>query len=284
MDNHRINEAAKYYEGILSEVSRKVVYLKPNDYSDESLAIGVIVEHQNGVDFSYVSSQSASDALHCLYGSEAPEQLNYAIRILKDNIYSDYFDINNDITATSLLKFGPVTKTECLNPAKYSRDYLEIASSLYRNYDCNFVNNTYISQDEVRTSLYDIASHINAFTASKLFKGEKLKLPNKKTIDIPIVGDNFFGAPVSFVTKKVSDAKTRAEAYIAKFNYVRERWDKEYSVIYVLEPSPSHKVNKYLVNDSISELVLVGAANGVEIKHENCMDKLANVILSDAAA
>lgn len=282
--NMNIEEVVSFYEERLIQVQRRVVYLKPNEYSDESLAVGVLVHHDLGYEFSYVASEAAYAALDCLYGAEAREQLIFGIDVLRKQIYSgsDIFEKGN--SPTSLLRFSSVEHVSCDNPKKYASDFLKISSSLYRNYECTQGANDYIGQDIIKLDLYKRASLLDAIKATKLFEGRKFELPEKGKVNIPIYGERIFGAPISFVTKRVSSAKVQAEAYIARFNYVKQLLDNQRSVLYILTPTLDKNVNHKIVKSSIDELYEIAKANDVILRCEKDPNELAHMILEDEVA
>lgn len=282
--NMNFDEIVNFYEEHLINVRRRLVYMKPNEYSDESLAVGVLVRHELGCEFSYVASEAAYTALGCLYGIEAKEQLIYGLDVLRRRIYSgsDIFETGN--SPTSLLKFSSIDHVTCSNPKTYASDFLKISSSLYRNYDCMQGSSDYVGQDTIKLDLYKRASLLDAIKATKIFEGRKFDLLSKGKVEIPIYGEKIFGAPISFVTKRVSTAKVQAEAYIAKFNYVKQILNHQSAALYILMPTLDKDINHKIVKSSIDELYEIAKANDVILRCEKDPNELAHIILNDEVA
>lgn len=261
----------------------RVVYMRPNRFSDEAIAVAVLVSAHNAVYCSCVTAVAAMDALACLYGHGALDQLNFALNTLQiwaQRTQSDLADIE---PPSDLLQYGPLRQVSCEDPRGFGREFLEMSSSLYRNYNCTPDVDLVIHQERICRDLYARASQFDALRATRLFRGTKIEMPGRPAIDIPIFGNKIFGAPISFVTRKVANAKMRAEAMIARFNYARRILERE-SVLYVLLPSIQLTRNSQSVDGSLEELEMVANANEVKLRHERNIDELAKAILFDDVA
>jgi len=123
--NYNLEEIAALFESSMNSVFRRVVYMKPNHYSDEALAVGVVIKHSEGFEFEYVSSVSAYNALSCFYGSESAEQLN---KIAMDNLQGSLGG------SWSKIKWGhsdttPIGQSKEISPITYQGNILETTLS-----------------------------------------------------------------------------------------------------------------------------------------------------------
>lgn len=264
------------------KVLSRLVYLKPNRYSNEALTVGVLCSNGKENIFRYIASDSAYDNLSCLFGEENIEQVKFALAAL--NIETKMGDVSfkSFESQSDLLEVSEIREAETENMHDYAQDLLQLSSSLYRNYSCRTISQETFTQDQFKKQLYIEVSSINPFGATKLFRRKYFKTPdNNIKIELPIYGDNIIGSPFTFKAKKIAEAKNMAEAFIARCNYVREFiHDKEINV-YILAPSMDDKVNQKIASDSFEELQFVARANGVNLKREKHIQELARVIMHD---
>jgi hypothetical protein len=103
-----------------------------------------------------------------------------------------------------------------------------------------------------------------------------------ETVTLPILGRRIFGAPISFVAAGW-DQKIRAEAYIAKFRWLRQFLSQEPNV-YVLAPrDPSGRVGAK-AQSHVRELREVANASDVGLRVSSSTEEMASLIVHDEAA
>ena len=261
----------------------RIVYLRPNLYSDERLAICVIVSAETKMHLkTIVNSGLALSALNDFFDQHAQEQTMFALKIL-----DHYVKTNRNIAdlepPSDILRFGPPTNATCEDPEQFAHDLLEISSSLYRAYQCKTRVSESIGQEEVTTNLFHSVTELNALKATGLFKGARISLSGQSSIRVPILGDRIIGVPVSFVTKQIANAKTQAEAFIAKYSIAGKRINKK-PAVYILTPSHEYKINQKHIEDGLAELKAVADGHNVLLRHERSLSELAHALLRDEAA
>jgi hypothetical protein len=261
----------------------RVVYLRPNRYSDEALVIGVVVEAAGRTCLRVVQSEGALEALAYLFGETGKEQTIHALALLHGQVGSGAPRIDDLRTPSDLLFLGDTKEGHCSDPQQFAHDLLEISSSLFRSYHSPTVPSRYVTQEEVALSLFNSVTELNALKASGLFQETRVPISTNTTIKVPICGDRVVGGPVSFVTKQVGAAKTQAEALIAKYSLVGRKLRRQ-PALYVLTPTSDSRVNQREVDNSLFELHAVADGHGVWLRHERRLSELAHVLLRDDAA
>lgn len=281
MNSIELNSITKNIDEKYLDALYRVIYLHPNAYSDEQIAVGVALSANNEIYFSNISTSLAYERLNALLGKNAQEQTILALKTLRQYMNANHgIGINNLISPTDLLHLGPTSHAKCDNPHQFSHDLLEISSSLYQNYHCKTADHGSISQEAVIGSLYDSVTQLNALKATQLFRGEKISLSREASIKVPILGDHIVGGPISLVAKKIELAKNIAEASIARYSLAGKVIKKK-AAIYILAPSRGFKTNQPKLESSLFELKAIADGLGVLFRYERNLSELAHALLSD---
>jgi hypothetical protein len=270
-----------------SEAHYRIIYLRPNPYSDEALTVGIVLKTDSSTVFHQVPFDGANSAIVSLLGENGREQTAFALEAVRKAAEERNLNLETLESGSDILSIGAIERARCDDPDQFSRDLLEISSCLCRSFRAQSNEYESITQDQVNVSLYNTLTKIDAFKATRLFKGLKVNLgPNSSTssiVKIPISGDHVIGGPVSFVTKQVGSARTQAEAAIARFSLAARQVNKK-PAIYVLTPSSELKAKQDDVDKSIAEIRAVAVGHGVIIRHERSYQELAKALLRDDAA
>jgi hypothetical protein len=97
-------------------------------------------------------------------------------------------------------------------------------------------------------------------------------------VSLPILGSHVFGAPVSFAGR---DQSTKAEAYVAKFRWLRGQMHQE-PRIYLLTPRDPRLESRH--DPSIRELCAIAEALEVPAQISESTEGMASQLLKDEAA
>jgi hypothetical protein len=265
-------------EAHLADGICRLVYLQPNPYSDEALAVAVLLEHGDRMYFDRIVSPDNYRALECLFGDQMREQTIFALDVLREYAYSSDWSLSEAEAPTDILKFGPLVRVSCESPEKYTRDLLRISSSLYRTCRIEIEDAPSVNQRQVMESLRTSIVMLHPFRGEALIKPKKLRLKNKTHIEIPIYGDMVMGSPISMATKELGGAKTQAEAAIARLHYAQEILTDKTPVIFVYAPTSEKSADRNRLEDTLGELEVVGKSSEVEICPEDSIEKLARAV------
>lgn len=257
--------------GAFNEFEYQLVYLRPSEYTDERIAVGLVTESSGRLDGRFVSSVAALDTMSRLIGEHGVEQFQFAIselrrllprtealsslRIPTDLLVtgekqvaftSDRSGLVSSILATScLMRSGPERQVETARatpPLGFSKD------------------------------VFDRVNRLNPLVADRIFN--QTVTVESEQIELPIFGDRVFGAPVSFVGK---DQSMRTESYIAKFRWLRSHLHQKPRV-YVLRPG-DHDCDIRL-----RKLHAIAEASDVPLIVSETTEEIATQILQDEAA
>lgn len=122
-------------------------------------------------------------------------------------------------------------------------------------------------------------TRLNPFLGDRIFH-HQLNMDNGEVLELPILGDKIFGAPISFAAR---DHRMRAEAYVAKFNWARKRVSQQPRV-YVRAPVQGPIEVAERLERSVRELTAIAEASRVPVRICESTEELASAIVRDEAA
>lgn len=256
------------------------IYLCPNAYSDERIIIGLIGQSDSGIESKFVSSPTAIETLITLIGSEGVEQYQFAIAEIRRSLkkWNDIAKIE-DLPST-LFIFGETYNAITSARTSLYKDILEVSSSLYRSCAASNISKTLAGQTTLTKTLHERISQLNPLIADDLFSKKKIKTTEGDVIDVPIFGRKIFGAPVSFVAREMGEPRMRAEAYVAKFNWLKN-YVPQKPRVYVLAPTQNTQSGVNRLEASMRELLAIADAASVPLRHGETTDALATQVIND---
>jgi hypothetical protein len=280
----KIDNYIKLDESSFQQFEYRLIYMRLSSHSDERLTVGLAAESTDGVEVKLISSVPALTLLESIVGEEGVEQLHFAVSELRRSAHK-VGALSELLMPTDLLISGDAIAAFTQDRNGLLQSVLASASTLNRTSSSRareVIQTT--SSRRMTSDLYDQVSMLNPLKASDLFH-RKVAFDSEKgleEVDLPILGDLIFGAPVSFANA-TSDQKVRAEAYVAKFNWVRKHIPQKPKV-YVLIPEKSTSAAARRAEGYIRELQAVAHASDVGVDVSNSMSELASILIRDEAA
>lgn len=259
----------------------RLLYLRPSDYSDERVAIGVVADGLQRLEVKFISSAGSLDLLARLFGDEGVEQYQFAAaevrRALTRPCGLDEFQ-----SPTDLLVLGGRVSATTMDRNGLLLQALEAASCLVREGSARsrevFASHTVV---RLTSKLLDSVSKVDPLLANRIFR-QKCTLPSGEVVELPICGDKIFGAPVSFAgpTGGIYDQKMRAEAMVAKFQVYR-KYLRQVPKLYLLTPAGRWDEVPSPVIQHVNELRQVAEASSVALSISGSTDALALSLIDD---
>lgn len=253
----------------------RLVYLQPNPYSEEALVVGVVAEWENQIYLDKINAPDNFQVLGCLFGSEAREQVIFALNLLQESTHKPSCALSEFESPTSILKLGSLVSMSCEDPKQFSRDVLRLSSSLYRNYKtsamCEIESFAY---KKLVKSLRQSIIQLNPFLGREFIKPVRIQTKGGNYIEVPISGPRTIGTPVSLVMKEPGTVKNLGDAVIARLRVAKERLKKD-PILYVYVPSAATGIDVSKVQDSLDELQVVGEVCDVTVCAKNSVEELA---------
>ena len=262
----------------------RLIYMMPNPHSEERLTVGLAASVENGVEIRMISSVTALDLLTHVVGEQGVEQFQYAASALRRSAHT-VESVDALRLPTDLLVAGDRITAVTRDRSGLIASVLSSASTLIRTTSARgreVLPST--ATRRVAQDLYERVSSLNPLKADDLFH-KKVTVDGERgpeVVDLPILGNIVFGAPVSF-TNASSDQKMRAEAYVAKFNWLR-RYLKQRPKVYMLGPDRQLSAALRRAESSIRELKAVASASGVDVDISDSLTELASNLMKDEAA
>lgn len=262
----------------------RILYLRPNQHSDERLSVGLIATKKDGLELALVSSPPALDALTRLIGEPGTEQFHFAsAELRRRTTVADSWD--QLVMPTDLLDLGQTFRASTCDRRGFLTSVLQSSSVLHKGVSprANEVIGT-VPAGRVSSELYHHISLLNPLKADELFH-QKVSLPSNgstEEIELPILGQRVFGAPVSYLLAK-ADQKMRAEAYIAKLNWLRKYLEPR-PAVYVLAPSDETGSIAQKAVAGVRELREVAHAARVDLTVSQSISEMAKRVIDDEAA
>ncbi len=273
---HELNELISQHE--FSEFTYRIVYLRPTRYAEEQFAVGLVAESTDRLETKFVSKPAAIDLMTHIFGEDGVGQFQFAVAELRRNALHCK-SIAEFETATDLLTLGEPLSAYTCDRAGFLSSVIA-SSSVFLRYD-EEKHSQRLSNTEAVHFSDEVLEHVNRlhpFLGGRIFHQQVTVCD--ETVDLPICGQRIFGAPVSFA---IRDQRMRAEAYVAKFNWVRNHIPQT-PRMYVLAPSRAvAEVSERLVR-SVRELCAIAEAAKVEVEISASTGSLAEMIVRDEAA
>jgi len=129
----------------------------------------------------------------------------------------------------------------------------------------------------LQRDLFDHVNRLNPFVGKRIFN-QKFTANTGEVMRLPILGERVFGAPVSFTARNES---TKAEAYVAKFRWLRNQMQQE-PRIYLLTSPDSKRVSR--LDPGLRELCAIAEALEVPVHISDSTESMASQLLKDEAA
>jgi hypothetical protein len=261
-----------------NEFSYRIVYLRPTPYSDERFAVGLVADASDRLETKFVSTPAAIDLMTLIFGEDGVGQFQFAAGECRRLAFRCRSIADFDVP-TDLLTLGePLTAYTC-DRSGFLASVLA-SSSAFLRFDDKKISEK-ISNAEAALFSDEVLDHVNRlhpFLGGRIFHQQVCV--SDEMIDLPICGQRIFGAPVSFA---IRDQRMRAEAYVAKFNWVRNHIPQT-PRMYVLEPSRTVAETSERLARSVRELQSIADAAKVDVEISPSTSALAEMIVRDEAA
>jgi hypothetical protein len=270
------------------DVRTRLVYLQPNSYSDEAIAVGVVYEASGRTSVERVGSSHHISILSQLYDDDFTEQVTFSLQLLDEQARDASFTLDSAQSPTELLRLGPPSYAVCENPDMYVRDLLRLSSSLFSKYRVVKIGNETVDQEGIERQLKESIVRINPLVGMTLVQSRKVETNKNRRIEIPLYGEKIIGASVSFSTSKPGGATNAGEALVARLNWAREALLSRENVIrcpvvYAYTPNRADPHQQSIIEDSVGELELIASASQVRIRSAGDVDSLAYRVYEDEA-
>jgi hypothetical protein len=261
----------------------RIVYMRPSQYSDERVAVGLVSESVSGIQTRFLTSVGPLELMGRLFGVTGVEQFHFAANELQISVQRER-SLDELRTPTDLLVFGERISAVTRDREGLVRSLLENASCLVRAESPRAREAFDEPTTRLCTTLFEQVSLLNPMTANDLFRQRITVEAGEmtETVTLPILGRKIFGAPISFVAASW-DQKIRAEAYIAKFRWLRQFLSQEPNV-YVLTPQHQSGRIGAKAESHVRELREVANASDVRLRVSTSTEELASLIVRDEAA
>lgn len=259
------------------EFEYRLLYLRPSYHSDERIAVGIVSNSVERLDVRFISSVSSLEMMSRLLGEEGVEQFQFAAGELRRAIPAAK-SLDALSMPTDLLVGGETI-------AAFTKDRRGFLTSILDSASCLIRSTT--SRGEIVTSpgtvafskeLFEQVSRLSPILATKIFN-RQINVEGK-TVDVPILGRNIFGAPVSFAG---STQIMRAESYIAKFLWLR-RYLRQQPTVYVLAAQDGRDGGRHGVEAAMVELTAIAQSAQVDLTISDSPVELASLVIRDEAA
>jgi hypothetical protein len=266
-------------------IAWRVVYYRPSAYSNEAIAVGVIVEHEGSCFLDYAASVEVLEKFTDIFGAPARDELIFGLGLLNDEVRASRLGCTNDETPCEYFSLGAATPAVCENPREFARDMLRLSSSLFRQLESTSIRFQSVSQAEVVNSVKRRLVQLDPFRATALIKPATVKCGENRSFKVPICGSRTIGAPVSLITTRVTEAMTAAEAQMMRLQYAQHVLGRD-SFLYVFTPPKSADIGSISgrVADGIEELQALGDSCGVQVCSSDSIDELVSNIFSNEHA
>lgn len=272
-----LNELVRAHR--FEEFEYRLMYLRPTPYSDERIAIGLLAEIEGRVEARFVSTSAAIDLMAHIFGDRGVEQFQFAAGELRRAV-GRISSVSEVDVPSDLLITGDISTAYTKDRDGFLANVLASSSSLLRAGDSRVVERLGAADSAVFSQeVINEVSRLNPFLGDRIFH-HRLDIGNGEVIELPILGNRIFGAPISFA---VRDHRMRAEAYVAKFNWVRKRITQK-PRMYVRAPAQTAIDVAERLERSIRELLAIAEASGVPVRVCDSTEELATAIVQDEAA
>lgn len=266
------------------EFAYRLLYLRPSDYSDERMAVGLVADGLARIESKFVSAITSLELLERIFGADGVEQYHFSVAEFKRSL-NGVKTLDDIVLPSTLLALGEVNHALSADRNGLLLRVLESSSCLMRA--SGIRNRDVLSSHANSKFVHDIrdsVSKLNPLLADQIFR-QKCVLPSGEKIDLPILGRNVFGAPISFAGRvnSFNDQKTKAEAFAARFQVFRKHL-RQRPKLYVLAPDQSNAGTRRNMEAHVNELRAVTDATDVSLKIAVSTDELATSVISDEIA
>jgi hypothetical protein len=259
-----------------TEFAYQLVYLRPSEYSDERIAVGVIAESSFGLEARFVSSVKAIELMSRLVGEEGVEQFHFAAAELR-RCMSSVKQLNKLCVPSDLLLTGGRLTAYSSDRAGLLASILSTSCLMREGPDRHVDMVSANSPIDFSKDIFGHVARLDPGLAERIFN-QRVTI-DAEEVELPICGSRIFGAPVSFALK---DQTMRTEAYIAKFRWLRGYLTRQQPRVYVLRPaSGSHDHNG---DAKLRKLHSIAEASEVALRMSETTEEIAVQILQDEAA
>jgi hypothetical protein len=261
------------------EFEYRLVYLRPTPYSDERIVVGLLADAGGRVESRFVSTSAAIEMMAHVFGDAGVEQFQFAAGELRRAIARINYVAQVSVPG-DLLIAGETSTAFTRDRSGFLASVLTASSALLRAGSSKVVERLG-SADAVVFSqeVINEVSRLNPFLGDRIFH-HRLVIEDSEVVELPILGNRVFGAPVSFAAR---DQKMRAEAYVAKFTWVRKHIS-QLPRMYVRAPLQTALDVTERLERSIREVCAIAEASGVPVKICHSTEELASAIVHDEAA
>lgn len=264
---------------VFEEFEYRLLYLRPTPYADERIAVGLVAGREDGLEARFISSAAALQLMEQVFGENTVEQFQFAAAEVRRAI-SARGNVDGFAVPTDLFVAG-----EKLAAFTHDRDgllssVLTAASCLVRSgIEKSVETLTPPPPVQLQKDLFDQVNRLNPFIGERIFNN-KFKANTGQVVNLPILGERIFGAPVSFAAK---EQMMKAESYVAKFHWLHSQMKQE-PKIYLLAPGATDGEAPARLDPSIRELRAIAEASSVSLKISDSTERMATQILKDEAA
>jgi hypothetical protein len=262
-----------------TEFAYRLIYLRPSPYSEERIAVGLVADGNEHVEVRFLGGAGALDLMTLVFGEAGVEQFQFAAGELR-RAARVCNSVESMELPTDLLVAGELAVAYTADRVGFVGSALSAASAFLRANSSNVIERV-LAADAAHFSqeVLDEVSRLNPFLADRIFH-RTVNMKSGVQVEVPILGDSIFGAPISFASR---DHKMRAEAYVAKFNWIRNEVMQQ-PRIYVKTPSSvALDVNQRLER-SVREISAIADAVDVPVVICESTEELALAIVKDEAA
>jgi len=261
------------------EFEYRLVYFRPSDYSDERIAVGIIADAGGRVEPRFVSTAAALTLMAQIFGESGVEQFQFASSEMRRAL-TRASRVSDVEPISDLLIPGEAHIAYTKDRAGLLGSVLASASALLRAGSSVVVERlTVVDAQIFSQEVMNEVTRLNPFLGDRIFH-HQLNMDNGEVLDLPILGDKIFGAPISFAAR---DHRMRAEAYVAKFNWARKRVSQQPRV-YVRAPVQGPMESVERLERSVRELKAIAEASRVPVRICDSTEELASAIVRDEAA
>jgi|GEM_PF-5329030 len=255
----------------------RLLYLRPSLYSDECVAVGLVAGGPSRIDVRFISSRASIDLMTQIFGEDGVEQFQFAASEFR-RLVARTKNLETIDSPTDLFTLGEKKSAFTSDRDGLLANVLESASCLVRSSTSRSKEVAARQTNEkFEAELINRVTLLNPIIANGLFS-QSFSVPTGEIVELPILGNKIFGAPVSFAA---SDQKIKGESYIAKFNWLRKYMpQRQQPRVYLLVPrevSASRDVG-------VRELCAIAESVDVPVRVSESTSELAANIIRDEAA
>jgi hypothetical protein len=260
---------------VFEEFEYRLLYLRTTPYAEERLAVGLVADRQGTLEARFLATVSVLDLMRQILGDSAVEQFQFAAAEVRRALAASNNGLDDLELPTDLFVAGEKLPVHTQDRDGLLSNVLATASCLVRAGTLKSAD-PLAPPSQLQRDLFDKVSRLNPLVGQRIFNN-KFTANTGQVVNLPILGDRIFGAPVSFAAK---EQMMKAESYVAKFNWLRRQMKQE-PRIYLLAPTGTDGDLPSRLDTSIRELRAVAEASSVPLKIADSTEVMASQILSD---